>query len=168
MYYSILVYYSILNVYYSVLQYISILQCIKCITVYYNAIRCIEYCHPHLFLRWRALAMISFRRYWTGRWWTGGTSVRTRSPFSTLGGSSGRRDCCVVSSEHLTLSGFSSTVAPISPPPFSPFLCQRFCPPPSLPPFLSQTLSSHKNEPCTCNSFNHNICACNTICGYTV
>ena len=113
MYYSILVYYSVLNVYYSVLQYISILQCIKCITVYYNAIRYIEYCHPHLFLRWRALAMISFRRCWTGRWWTGGTSVKTRSPFSTLGGSSGRRDCCVVSSEHP--SGFGSTIAPIPP-----------------------------------------------------
>ena len=82
--------------------------------------------------------MISFRRCWTGRWWTGGTSVRTRSPFSTLGGSSGRRDCYVVSSEHLTQSGFGSTVAPIPPPPFSPFLFQTFRPLPSLLSFVKQ------------------------------
>ena len=147
--------------------------------MYYNAIRYIEYCHPHLFLRWRGLAMISFRRCWTGRWWTGGTSVKTRSPFSTLGGSSGRRDCCVVSSEHLTLSGFSSTVAPIHPPPPSLLsFVKHFAPLPSLlsfvkdfaplPTFLCQTLSSHKNEPCACNSCNHNIRTCNTICGHTV
>ena len=96
--------------------YYSILYCIsQYTTVYYIAIHYSEYCHLHLFLRWRGLAMISFRRCWTGRWWTGGTSVKTRSPFSTLGGSSGRRDCCVVSSEHLALSGFGSTIAPIPP-----------------------------------------------------
>ena len=108
-----------ITVYHSIPQYT---------TVYYIAIHYSEYCHPHLILRWRALAMISFRRCWTGRWWTGGTSVRTRSPFSTLGGSSGRRDCCVVSSEHP--SEFGSTIAPI--PPLYTSLIPRPFPPSSF------------------------------------